>query len=80
MGWLNKLCRNTGLMIHNAVDPYDEKKNRKVVSKKIESKQISPSVTLRKTTIEEVQVKNIQNCKHQHSEPDNNSHSESDKK
>lgn len=56
MGWLSKLSRNAGLMIHNAVDPEGQKKNRKVVSKKVEQKRISPSVTLRKTTIEEVEI------------------------
>jgi len=57
MGWFTKICRNAGLMIHNLKDPEGEKGTRQVVSRRVEEDKVSESVTLRRTTIEEVEVK-----------------------
>jgi len=55
MGWFTRLCRNTGLMVHYIAKP--EKGQKHVVSKQTQEKKISDSVTLRRTTIEEIEVK-----------------------
>lgn len=55
MGWFTRLCRNTGLMIHHVAKPEGGRKH--VVSKQTQEKKVSDSVTLRRTTIEEIEVK-----------------------
>lgn len=55
MGWFTRLCRNTGLMIHHIAKPVEGHKH--VVSKDTQEKQVSDTVTLRRTTIEEVEIK-----------------------
>lgn len=55
MGWFTRLCRNTGLMIHHVAKPV--KGETHVVSKETQEKKISDTVTLRRTTIEEIEVK-----------------------
>ncbi len=59
MGWFTKLCRNTGLMIHHATQPLrkDKKDSRVQISGSVEEEQVSPGVTLRRTTIEEIEFK-----------------------
>lgn len=57
MGWFTKICRNTGLMIHNVIDPDNDKPQKKVLSKKVEEEKVNETTTLRRTTIEEVEVK-----------------------
>ncbi len=54
MSWLGKLCRDVGLMVHNIRHPGDRR--HRVVSKKTEEEQRG-NVTLRRTTIEEVEFK-----------------------
>lgn len=54
MNWLEKLGRNVGLMIHHIKHPDGTTKR---VSKTVEEKQIDESVTLRRTTIEEIEVR-----------------------
>lgn len=56
MNWFEQLCRNTGLMVHHAIKPL-RKDKRTVVRKEVEEKKISETVTLRRTTIEEIEVK-----------------------
>ena len=56
MSWFTRLCRNTGLMIHHAVKPANES-SRTEVKRTVEEKKISPTTTLRRTTIEEVEIK-----------------------
>lgn len=55
MGWFTRLCRNSGLMIHHVAKPVSGKKQ--VVSHETQEKQVSETVTLRRTTIEEVEVR-----------------------
>ena len=54
MAWFQKLCRDSGLMIHNILHPDREKRE---VGRKTEEKQVNDKVTLRRTTIEEIEIK-----------------------
>ena len=55
MGWFTRLCRNTGLMIHHVAAPI--KGEKKMVSHETQEKKVNDTVTLRRTTIEEIEVK-----------------------
>lgn len=55
MNWFHQLCRNMGLMVHNIKHP-DAATNRQV-SRKVEEKKIDETTTLRRTTIEEIEIK-----------------------
>ncbi len=55
MGWFTRICRNTGLMIHHAAKPI--KGEKQVVSQETQEQKVSDTVTLRRTTIEEIEVK-----------------------
>ena len=57
MNWFTRLCRNTGLMIHHAAKPHEVKSTKHTVNKTVEEKQAGPNVTLRRTTIEEIEIK-----------------------
>jgi hypothetical protein len=56
MSWFQQLCRNTGLMIHNVVAPL-KKSDKKEIKRTVEEKKVSENVTLRRTTIDEIEVK-----------------------
>ena len=56
MGWFQKLCRNTGLMIHNIKSP-NKPSSKQVVKHEVEEKQVDQNITLRRTTIEEIEMK-----------------------
>lgn len=55
MGWFSKLCRNVGLMVHNVKHP-DEAGEKQVLRKEV-SEAKGKDVTLRRTTIDEVELK-----------------------
>jgi hypothetical protein len=55
MGWFTRLCRNTGLLIHHATSP--SKGEKHVVSRETQEQKVSDTVTLRRTTIEEIELK-----------------------
>ena len=58
MSWFTKLCRNTGLMIHHVVKPVEQPtKQTHTVNKKVEQKQVGPNMTLRRTTIDEIEIR-----------------------
>ena len=61
MGWFDRLCRNTGLMIHHAIKPLRRKKNEdtdtRIISRKVEEERVDESTVLRRTTIEEIEIK-----------------------
>lgn len=63
MEWLTKLSRNLGLMVHNIKHPQDadnstnQTTTRQQVKKTVEEQQIDPVTTLRRTTIEEIEVR-----------------------
>ena len=52
--WFTRLCRNVGLMAHNVKRP--EKTETHVLRKDVEEKQ-NGNVTLRRTTIDEVEIR-----------------------
>lgn len=53
MAWFAKLCRQTGLMIHHLIKPDVQ---RREIKRDVEEKKAGPTVTLRRTTIEEIEV------------------------
>jgi hypothetical protein len=55
MGWFTELCRNIGLAIHHVAHPGDEP-SKQVVKKTTEVEQ-KGNVILRRTTIEEIEIK-----------------------
>ena len=57
MSWFARLCRNTGLMIHYVIKPMKKKSNKYILSEKTEEEQINETTTLRRTTIEEIEIK-----------------------
>ncbi len=56
MGWFGDICRNIGLMVHNIKHPDPNAAHRKVIKKKVEET-TEGNLTLRRTTIEEVEIK-----------------------
>lgn len=61
MGWFQKLCRNAGLMVHGIKQPIkDDAKARgttHVTKREVEEKKIDEHITLRRTVIEEIEMK-----------------------
>jgi hypothetical protein len=57
MGWFTKFCRNAGLMVHNVKNAGGETSKKKEVSRQTEEKKLDEKTTLRRTTIDEVEVK-----------------------
>ena len=58
MGWFTKFCRNAGLMVHNLKHPEGEPATEKrEVSRQTEEQKLDEKTTLRRTTIDEVEVK-----------------------
>ena len=53
MSWFTDLCRNLGLMVHNIRHP--DAKQRHVIRKQTEHERRG-NVTLRRTTIEEIEI------------------------
>lgn len=57
MSWFTRLCRSAGLTIHHIVKPVRGDTHKREVNRKVEEKKVSGTVTLRRTTIDEVEVK-----------------------
>lgn len=61
MGWFENLCRNVGLTIHNVKKPIQDHKaeqgTTEVTKREVEEEQIDENITLRRTTIEEIEMK-----------------------
>ena len=55
--WFTKACRNAGLMVHNITTPANEKANKREVNRTVEEKKVSEKLVLRRTTIDEVEIK-----------------------
>ena len=53
MPWFQKLCRQTGLALHGVMRPA----NKAEVRRTVEEKQVNEHITLRRTTIEEIELK-----------------------
>jgi hypothetical protein len=54
MNWFERLCRNTGLMIHGVVRP---ESHGHEVRRQTQEKKVDGTVTLRRTVIEEIEVR-----------------------
>ncbi len=61
MNWFTKLCRQTGLMVHHITKPVDAGAQRKEVNRKVEETKIDKTTTLRRTTIDEIEIKQKRN-------------------
>jgi len=61
MKWFQNLCRNVGLTVHNVKKPLKDhkasQKTTEVTKREVEEEQIDDNITLRRTTIEEVEMK-----------------------
>jgi hypothetical protein len=57
MAWFPKLCRQAGLLIHHVVKPVDHTGKRQEISRTTQEKKVSPTMTLRRTTIDEIELK-----------------------
>jgi len=59
MGWFTKICRNAGLAVHNATSQAKKQPGtkKKEVSRQTEEQKLDEKTTLRRTTIDEVEVK-----------------------
>lgn len=62
MSWLGKLSRNLGLMVHHIIQsPKDTTgTERQEVRRTVEEQQLDTTTTLRRTTIEEIEIKQKQ--------------------
>lgn len=57
MSWFTRLCRKTGLVINRTVHGPPATEAKVVQRRQVtQQKQLSPKVTLRRTTIEEVEI------------------------
>lgn len=56
MPWFPNLCRNLGLTVRHIVKPAGAPQ-KQVVNHTVEEEQVSDTITLRRTTIEEIEVK-----------------------
>ena len=60
MPWFQNLCRNLGLTVHNMTKPIKDHKRSattEVTKREIEEQKIDENITLRRTTIEEIELK-----------------------
>ena len=61
MGWFQNLCRNAGLAIHNVKKPIKDHKDAQgtaeVTKREVEEEKVDENITLRRTTIEEIEMK-----------------------
>jgi Sec-independent protein translocase protein TatA len=61
MSWFQNLCRNLGLTVHNVKKPIKDhksaQKTTEVTKREVEEEQIDENITLRRTTIEEIEMK-----------------------
>jgi len=60
MGWFQKMCNNVGMMFHHAIKPLKsgkEKSDKTIVKKTVEEEQVDETTILRRTTIEEIEIK-----------------------
>lgn len=68
MNWFEELCRNVGLMVHNVKHPdsptgiappenTQPTHHTEIVSKTVQERKLDENTTLRRTTIDEVEIK-----------------------
>jgi len=56
MNWFERLCRQTGLTIHQVIKPV-ERSTKQEIRRETQERQVNDKVTLRRTTIEEIEIK-----------------------
>ena len=56
MNWFSRFCRDAGLMVHNIMKPDKHRSQRQEVARNTEEKKLNDKVTLRRTTIDEIEV------------------------
>ena len=64
MNWFTKLCRQTGLMVHHITKPVDEHTQRRELNRKVEERKLDQTTTLRRTTIDEIEIRQRRNEHH----------------
>jgi hypothetical protein len=69
MNWFHRLCRESGLMIHEIVKPL--RTSKREVNRTVKEKKVSDKVTLRRTTIDEIEIKQESGVRGQESGKDN---------
>ncbi|MEX0654702.1 MAG: hypothetical protein WD151_11320 [Phycisphaeraceae bacterium] len=57
MTWFTRLCRQTGLTIHHIVPPVQNDAHKREVKREVKETKVNDSVTLRRTTIDEIEVR-----------------------
>lgn len=57
MGWFSSICRNMGLMVHNIRNPEGQPPVHKKVVKKDVQEERKGNMILRRTTIEEIEIR-----------------------
>ncbi|MCC7145902.1 MAG: hypothetical protein IT443_05610 [Phycisphaeraceae bacterium] len=55
MNWFERICRHAGLTVHHLMQPIRDAKPRPI-RRQVEEKKVNEQVTLRRTTIEEIQI------------------------
>lgn len=55
--WFHNLCRNTGLALHEVIKPLPNT-TKQELKRETEEKQINETMILRRTTIEEIEIRN----------------------
>jgi hypothetical protein len=56
MNWFHLTCRRLGLMVHHMAQPLKGTR-KQVVSRRVEEKKIDENLTLRRTTVEEIELR-----------------------
>ena len=59
MNWFTRMCRQAGLAIHNVSQP--SSKSKQQIRKTTQEKKIDAYTTLRRTTIDEIEVRSEKN-------------------
>lgn len=55
MPWFQRFCRNAGLMVHHIIHPSSGARHE--IHRTMEERTVNPTVTLRRTTIEEIEIR-----------------------
>lgn len=55
--WFTRAFRDAGLMVHHIIKPMRSDKNRKEINRSTDERKLNENVTLRRTTIDEIEIK-----------------------
>ncbi|MEM8738988.1 MAG: hypothetical protein AAGG38_11005 [Planctomycetota bacterium] len=62
MPWFPQLCRHLGLTVHHLKHPHGKPPQKQTVRHTVEEQQVNPTTTLRRTTIEEIEIRPADNA------------------